>query len=92
MFKRVGSHVVQVHGYENTAEYRKEYGLTSRETRTEEYAESMKATVKEASIKACLEEGLGTRFTEGGGHADHLKDFWKNRKSKQELREPASRP
>lgn len=82
MFARVGSHVVQVHGYESTAEYLQEHGLMAKETRTEEYASNMRKKVQQISIDS-LETGKDNRYKEGGDHGEKLKEFWENRKNKQ---------
>lgn len=78
-FVRVGSHVVQVHGYENVAEYRKEHGLMAKETRVSEYAKKMSEM---ASTYENLEAGSHARFKKGGGHGEVVSEFWKNRKKR----------
>lgn len=80
-FNRVGSHVVQVHGYSSTLEYTREFGLMSRETHTERHAKAMRSKVAEKSIKN-LSSGARTRFVKGGDHGERLKEFWSNRKLK----------
>lgn len=72
-FKRVGSHVVQVHGYESVLEYRQEYGLLARETRISGHAERMRGLARNADN---LNKGSDTRFIKGGDHAENLKKFW----------------
>ena len=79
MFTRVGSHVVQQHGYESTAEYRKEHGLMARETRTEEHAAEMRS---KATTIENLESGASRRYTQGDGHAEAVTEFWDNRENK----------
>ena len=76
-FVRVGSHVVQVHGYENVTEYRISHGLLARETRTEEHAANMRGKVSSKAIDNLL-IGEPYRFTVGGDHSDKLKQFWNN--------------
>lgn len=76
-FVRVGSHVVQVHGYESVAEYRKEHGLMARETRASGYAEKMS---RKANTHENLEAGSHARFKKGGNHGNVVSEFWKNRK------------
>lgn len=76
---RVGSHVVQVHGYDSVDEYRVEYGLMRKETRLQEYAEKMSA---KAVTIGNLKSGINTRFKKGGDHAENLKQFWHNRREK----------
>ena len=77
VFTRVGSHVVQVHGYENVNEYRKEHGLMSKETRTKEHAELMREKIVEKSVEN-LGKGKSWRFTSNDNHVDELKQFWNN--------------
>lgn len=86
MFARVGSHVVQAHGYENTAEYLQEHGLMSKETRTDEHAESMRGKIKEYSVKN-LATGAPMRYKKGGDHGERVKKFWDNRKKKEGYKE-----
>ena len=81
MFKRVGSHVVQVHGYASALEYKHEHGLMAKETRTEEHSQLMRNKVTNQS-KENLKKGAETRFKSNDGHAEHVKKFWSNRKSK----------
>lgn len=80
-FRRVGSHVVQVHGYENVAEYRYEHGLMARETRLDSHATAMRAKAKTVQN---LTKGIATRFTQGGRHGETVTQFWQNRKAKRE--------
>ena len=75
VFTRVGSHVVQVHGYGNVAEYRFEHGLLARETRTAEHAEEMR---HKAVTHDNLKRGEVNRFVKGGTHPEQLKEFWNN--------------
>lgn len=82
MFQRVGSHVVQVHGYENTQEYLQEHGLMSKETHTEEYSQKMRQLNHENS-RASLVTGKDNRYVKGGDHGERLKEFWANRKKKE---------
>lgn len=81
-YVRIGSHVVNSHGYESSDEYRWDYGLMARETRTDTYAKKM-------SNKACtfdnLKAGAPDRFVAGGDHGEYLKKFWNNRKNKRPL-------
>lgn len=86
LFVRVGSHVVQVHGYESVIEYKEEYGLASKETHTEEHIALMRSKVTKVSIDN-LENGKDNRYTKGGGHGERVSEFWKNRKEKTNLRE-----
>lgn len=79
IFTRVGSHVVQVHGYASVTEYRVEHGLMAKETRLQDYADEMS---QKASTQENLELGKPTRFKKGGPHGDHVKIFWKIRKQK----------
>lgn len=81
VFQRVGSHVVQVHGYESTAEYRQEHGLMARETHTSEHAANMKQRVTSKALEN-LESGVDSRYKKGGRHAARVKEFWDNRESK----------
>lgn len=83
VFTRVGSHVVQVHGYESVVDYRREHGLMAKETRLQDYADAM-------SVKAQgydhnnLESGKDNRYRKGGNHGAEVTEFWKNRKNKSE--------
>jgi len=79
IFVRVGSHVVQVHGYENVGEYRQEYGLMARETHTEEHAKDMRNKVTNKAIEN-LKLGEPNRFYVGGDHPKRIKEFWANRR------------
>lgn len=81
LFNRVGSHVVQSHGYESVDEYKYEFGLTSRETHTEEHIELMRGKVTDKAIDN-LRLGEDMRFRKGGDHAEKLREFWHNRKTK----------
>lgn len=81
MFNRVGSHVVQVHGYENVLEYKREFGLNKHETRTKKHAESMKKKLVDKSVDN-LEKGAHTRYEKGKVNKD-LEQYWINRKSKE---------
>lgn len=82
IFTRVGSHVVQVHGYESTAEYLKEHGLMAKETHTEEYAHKMRDMITYRATDN-LPLGAENRFRKGGHHAENLHNFWENRKKKE---------
>ena len=81
IFTRVGSHVVQVHGYESVAEYRQEHGLMARETHTEQHAREMSRKAQ-AYDHRNLEAGKPHRYHKGGDHGEKLKEFWKNRNKK----------
>ena len=85
MFNRVGSHVVQVHGYESTAEYTKEFGLLARETHTKSHKIEMREKVTQKAIEN-LKLGKDNRYVEGGDHGEHLKQFWANRRRLSERR------
>lgn len=85
MFARVGSHVVQAHGYESTLEYRQEHGLMGHETRVEEHAETMRAKVSKKAIEN-LERGEPYRYRKGGKHGEKVTKFWQNRKKKSEYK------
>jgi hypothetical protein len=79
IFTRVGSHVVQVHGYGSTTEYRKEHGLMAKETRLQVHADMMR---EKATTFWNLEEGSKTRYKKGGNHGERVSEFWENRKQK----------
>lgn len=83
VFVRVGSHVVQVHGYESAAEYRVEHGLMAKETRTDEHAACMSEKAQAYDFNN-LELGEPHRYREGGDHGEQVTEFWKNRKAKAE--------
>lgn len=78
-FRRVGSHVVQVHGYETVLEYRRAHGLMARETRSEGHAKEMRA---KASNYENLQNGAPNRYTKGGDHPARLREFWDNREKR----------
>ena len=84
-FKRVGSHVVQVHGYESALEYRREHGLMGHETRLQSYADNMRAKVGPEAL-ANLERGKDNRYKVGDDHAERVSKFWANRKKKSEYK------
>lgn len=77
-FIRVGSHVVQVHGYENVAEYRREHGLMARETAGAVYRNKMRTLARNYDN---LEKGISTRFKPDDGHGQRITEFWKNRRA-----------
>lgn len=79
VFTRVGSHAVQVHGYENTLDYRREHGLMARETRLDEHAAIMSA---KASTIDNLKSGAHRRYVKGGDHPEIVREFWRNREQK----------
>jgi hypothetical protein len=81
LFIRVGSHVVQVHGYGSTAEYLQEHGLMAKETHTQEHIEDMRGKVTYKAMEN-LQLGKPNRYRKGGDHGEKLKKFWKNRKDK----------
>lgn len=72
-FVRVGSHVVQVHGYESAWEYRRKYGLIKKETVLQEHAEEMREKAKNHEN---LKSGRDQRFKPGN---DSAKQFWDRR-------------
>lgn len=76
-FVRVGSHVVQVHGYSNTDEYRKEHGLLHRQTTAPNYRNKMSGLIHPKSL-ANLKKGAHKRYVKGGDHPEKLKEFWDN--------------
>lgn len=82
VFTRVGSHVVQTHGYEDTADYLREHGLMAKETRTEEYAHKMRKKITYRAVDN-LVLGAPNRYEVGGDHGEKLKEFWANRKKKE---------
>lgn len=75
-FVRVGSHVVQIHGYETVLEYRREHGLMAKETRAPEYAKKMSSL---ATTIENLKKGASNQFKKGDGHAQAVSEFWNNR-------------
>jgi hypothetical protein len=83
IFTRVGSHVVQVHGYESVAEYRQEHGLMAKETRADDHAQHMSDLAKEQE-RPGLELGAPYRYHKGGDHGKQVTEFWRNRKQKSE--------
>lgn len=83
IFTRVGSHVVQVHGYESVIEYRIEHGLMAKETRLQDHADAMSEKAQGYNHDN-LELGADNRYKTGGGHGKKVTAFWKNRKKKLE--------
>lgn len=79
-FMRVGSHVVQVHGYESAKEYRKAHGLdwkTGRVTTVASHREHMSKLVKQNGTINNLEKGAPSRFIKGGGHGKIVSEYWR---------------
>lgn len=72
---------MQVHGYENVAEYRQEYGLKGSETHTKEHASEMRNKVTSKALQN-LERGEPSRFVDGGDHGKVVSEFWNNRRLK----------
>lgn len=83
IFTRVGSHVVQVHGYESVIEYRREHGLMAKETRLQDHADQMS---KKAQTQDNLKFGKPKQYKKGGEHGKEVTKFWKNRKNKAEYK------
>ena len=82
-FKRVGSHVVQVHGYDSAKHYRKTHGLdwkTGRATTVPQHREHMAKLVKQNGTIHNLESGAKHRFTKGGDHGKVVSEYWKMKK------------
>lgn len=76
-FIRVGSHVVQVHGYGNVAEYRLAHGLKATETSTAGHRQKMNRLNKSV---ANLTKGANNRFKKGGEHGAVVSQYWASRK------------
>lgn len=85
IFTRVGSHVVQVHGYESVVEYRIEHGLMAKETRLQDHADAMSEKAQNYNHDN-LELGADNRYKTGGEHGKKVTEFWKNRKNKSEYK------
>ena len=85
VFTRVGSHVVQAHGYESVAEYRYDHGLMAKETRLQDHADVMSTKAKHYNHEN-LESGKDNRYVEGGEHGKRITEFWKNRKKKSDYK------
>lgn len=85
IFTRVGSHVVQVHGYESVIEYRQEHGLMRQETRLEDHADKMRKK-RYKHTEENLKLGADNRYKKGGDHGKRVSEFWKNRKQKSEYK------
>lgn len=83
LFTRVGSHIIQVHGYESAIEYRIEHGLMAKETRTSDHASKMR---RKAHNLENLQFGKNTRYQKGGKHGKQVTEFWRNRKSKMDYK------
>lgn len=78
-FVRVGSHAVQVHGYETAREYRKAHGLnykTGRLTSTPAYRAKMSRKVFENGTVNNLKKGVDKRFKKGGRSVEIVNDYW----------------
>ena len=87
-FLRVGSHVVQVHGYETARDYKLAHGLdwkTGKDTAAKEYRQHMAAKAKENGTEANLEAGAKYRFTKGGRSGEIISNYWKFKKEFNEL-------
>lgn len=85
IFTRVGSHVVQVHGYESVLEYREEHGLMAKETRLQDHADQMSEIAQDYDHDN-LKLGKDNRYQKGGDHGKRVTKFWKNRKNKMEYK------
>lgn len=79
-FTRVGSHVVQVHGYESAKEYRKNHGInwkTGKETTVQSHRDVMSKKTRENKTIKNLQNGASTRFVKGGNHRKIVSEYWK---------------
>lgn len=79
-FTRVGSHVVQVHGYESAKEYRKNHGInwkTGKETTVQSHRDVMSKKTRENKTIKNLQNGASTRFVKGGNHGKIVSEYWK---------------
>lgn len=76
-FTRVGSHVVQVHGYGNVSEYRLSHGLKSTDTSTPAHRQKMHDLNKSA---ANLVKGVDNRFKKGGDHGIAVSKYWASKR------------
>lgn len=86
-FARVGSHVVQVHGYESAKEYRKAHGLDWKNGKTtciESHRKRMADLSKENGTMHNLEKGAIYRFKKGGESSKIVKDYWKAKHNRRE--------
>lgn len=81
-FVRLGSHVVQVHGYENAVAYRKEHGLTKAEMVAPNYKEKMHNLIAPVSLEN-IKDSVATRFPKGERTSQERKEWWENRLKKQ---------
>lgn len=81
-FIKVGSHVVQKHGYENAKQYRKEFGLSKRESTTNIYRKHMKDIARNSDN---LINGKDSRFKKGGNHGERVKEYWKQKRNNKEI-------
>lgn len=87
-FVRVGSHVVQVHGYETARDYKLAHGLdwkTGKDTASKEHRQHMGAKAKENGTEANLEAGAKYRFTKDGRSRELVSNYWKFKKEFNEL-------
>lgn len=80
-FVKLGSHVVQVHGYKTAREYRVAHGLDPKTGKDMTIASHRKIIGKNAKKNGTVEnlkEGARFRFREGDGRArDIVKGYWK---------------
>jgi phosphoribosylanthranilate isomerase len=83
-FARVGSHVVQVHGYESAKEYRKAHGLdwkSGKTTCVPSHREYMAKMSKQNGTEKNLLRGASHRFKKGGKSSEVVKDYWRQKKN-----------
>jgi hypothetical protein len=79
-YAKLGSHVVQVHGYETAKEYRKAHGLdwkTGKDTTIASYRNKKSKMVKETGNINNLKNGAVYRFKKGGRASEIVSDYWK---------------
>lgn len=81
-FHRVGSHVVQAHGYSTAREYYDEHGMAYKEGSTEAYRKKMCKITTQQDTWPNLNKGKPTRFKKHGTHGLIVSRFWANRRMK----------
>lgn len=82
-FVRVGSHVIQVHGYQSAQEYRKAHGLdwkTGKATAIASHRNRMGKLAKENGTESnIIEKGAPYRFVKGGRASKIVTEYWKEK-------------
>lgn len=77
-FVQVGTHVVQVHGYESAREYRLDYGLDYKRGVVPSYYRKLKGeqAIENGTYKNLI-KGSKFRFKKGGRSGQEVKKYWR---------------